>query len=392
MTVLQDSLAARWDAHKLVIKKNSAISLQELFVAKDAQILYVASGTGVPAGSDLLPFFKKLAAQSIAIREEQVISTTIASNQIVEESILTVVHEEPIDWLLPNVKPTNRRIVVPTVTIAGFNSEGLIESKRVYWDQASVLRQISILPDSLFCRANSSETKLPILGVQIQDRVLEAQKYASTAATDVSATLPIAPAREAAAVDVVAEGLARVARPSQASTIFSSDPAPAVRTSISIDPRRFQSQVTFGGPEAPESLPTVPATTNSKLQDPSFNLPRARPSSRVLGVPGGPTSGIFSPDSEAAPAHPVGRRDPNALSLDAAPAVAPRVNRSRYTGRTNQSQFTFGDDSTPVAAEPAHQPAHGNFRDRNAQTSQANTRPSSRIMAAPGGASSIHFG
>ena len=39
---------------------------------------------------------------------------------------------------------------------------GKIVSKRFYWDQATVLRQVNVLPTSLFCRANNSEVKLPI--------------------------------------------------------------------------------------------------------------------------------------------------------------------------------------------------------------------------------------
>ena len=48
-----------------------------------------------------------------------------------------------------------------------FNQDAKIISKRVYWDQASVLRQIGVLPKSLYCRSNSSEVVLPIVGAEI---------------------------------------------------------------------------------------------------------------------------------------------------------------------------------------------------------------------------------
>lgn len=38
-----------------------------------------------------------------------------------------------------------------------------------YWDQASVLKQLGVLPSSLYCKANSSEMTLPVVGVTIAD-------------------------------------------------------------------------------------------------------------------------------------------------------------------------------------------------------------------------------
>jgi hypothetical protein len=73
-------------------------------------------------------------------------------------------HNETISWLLPGVKATKKEITVALVTITCFSLDGKIESKRVYWDQASVLRQAGVLPKSLYCRSNTSEVTLPICG------------------------------------------------------------------------------------------------------------------------------------------------------------------------------------------------------------------------------------
>ena len=42
------------------------------------------------------------------------------------------------------------------------DGEGKVVSKRFYWDQATVLKQANVLPNSLFCRSNNSEVVLPV--------------------------------------------------------------------------------------------------------------------------------------------------------------------------------------------------------------------------------------
>lgn len=63
--------------------------------------------------------------------------------------------------MLPGIKPTNRRVEVPLVAIVGFR-EGKVAFERVYWDQASVLKQVGVLSDN----------KLPVYGAETARKVL----------------------------------------------------------------------------------------------------------------------------------------------------------------------------------------------------------------------------
>ena len=74
----------------------------------------------------------------------ELISRTIGHDQIVDEMIFKCTHTVAMDWYLPGVAPTGRRIEVPTVAIVRFR-DGAIESEHIYWDQASVLVQIGLL-------------------------------------------------------------------------------------------------------------------------------------------------------------------------------------------------------------------------------------------------------
>ena len=48
--------------------------------------------------------------------------------------------------MLPGVAPTNRYVEVPFVAIVRFRN-GRLAHEHIYWDQASVLKQIGLLKD-----------------------------------------------------------------------------------------------------------------------------------------------------------------------------------------------------------------------------------------------------
>lgn len=89
------------------------------------------------------------------------VSRTVGENQLVDEMIFSFTHTQEIPWMLPGVRPTNRHVEVPLVAIVGFR-EGKLASERIYWDQASVLKQIGLLTDD----------SLPVAGAETAKKVL----------------------------------------------------------------------------------------------------------------------------------------------------------------------------------------------------------------------------
>src|SRR5688572_6999252 len=60
------------------------------------------------------------------------------NERVVDELIYAFTHSLEMDWLLPGVPPTGKRVEVPMVVVVQF-AEGKIASEHIYWDQASVL-------------------------------------------------------------------------------------------------------------------------------------------------------------------------------------------------------------------------------------------------------------
>ena len=91
------------------------------------------------------------------------ISRTIGETQIVDEMIFEFTHTVPMDWMLPGIAPTGKRVEVALVAIIGFR-KGKVSHEHIYWDQASVLVQLGLLDAS----------RLPVAGRESAAKVRDA--------------------------------------------------------------------------------------------------------------------------------------------------------------------------------------------------------------------------
>jgi carboxymethylenebutenolidase len=76
--------------------------------------------------------------------EMMAINRVIGEGQLVDELRLSFTHTKPMPWFLPNIAPTQRKIVIDVVVVAQFRGDKLA-CERIYWDHASVLRQVGLL-------------------------------------------------------------------------------------------------------------------------------------------------------------------------------------------------------------------------------------------------------
>lgn len=90
------------------------------------------------------------------------ISRTVGEHQLVDEMIFSFTHTQEMPWMLPGIPPTNRRVEVPLVAIVGFR-DGKLAHERIYWDQASVLKQIGLI----------SDPNLPVFAAETASKVME---------------------------------------------------------------------------------------------------------------------------------------------------------------------------------------------------------------------------
>ena len=74
------------------------------------------------------------------------INRVVGAGQLVDELHLTFTHSKPMQWFLPNVPPTHKKIAVDVVVVVQFRGDKLA-CERIYWDHAAVLRQVGLLQE-----------------------------------------------------------------------------------------------------------------------------------------------------------------------------------------------------------------------------------------------------
>ncbi|KAJ3218446.1 hypothetical protein HDU67_005542 [Dinochytrium kinnereticum] len=341
MTYQETHTTNSWEDYKSAIAACNPSKAALCFSEASPMVVCVPTGGGSDGSVlSLNAFLKTLTSQQQDMHlDREILTQVTTTSTLVEESIVTLVHESSLSWLLPEVKPTRKRITFPLVSIVEFDAVGKIRSLRLHWDQATVLRQISVLPNSLYCKSNSSETTLPVLGPKVVDRVraslgsvetIDASRRESVASESVPMSARPRPGQTNdmsnilsgnAQADAVRPSSRVLQRPGgQVNDIFSTEPAP-VRTSIPIDPRRFVQQVNlFEETPLPSQKPSAPAS--------------------VVGSDDGTVAAGTASDGGAAGAHGRGRRF--------------------YPGR-DASTLSFGDSgedvrtttTTPPLASPA---------------------------------------
>ncbi len=92
----------------------------------------------------------------------ELISRTVGENQLVDEVMISFTHDCDMPAILPGVKPTGRKVVIPFVVVVGFDG-GKVAFERIYWDQASLLIQLGLLDG----------TGLPVAGSEEAARLLD---------------------------------------------------------------------------------------------------------------------------------------------------------------------------------------------------------------------------
>ncbi|KAJ7265855.1 hypothetical protein B0H12DRAFT_173017 [Mycena haematopus] len=93
----------------------------------------------------------------------QSLSRTVGSDRVVDEFIFHATHDKQIDWLLPGVPPTGKKIAIPMLGVINIRGDRLYH-EHIWWDQGTALMQVGIIPTHV--PLDSRMLRLPIAGVE----------------------------------------------------------------------------------------------------------------------------------------------------------------------------------------------------------------------------------
>jgi carboxymethylenebutenolidase len=156
-------MIAKWDEHISFEFSTRDVSSTIATMVEDAYVNHVPVMTGGYGHDALRRFYAEdFISLMPADTSIKLISRTLGQDQLVDEMIFSFTHTEEMPWMLPGVAPTHRHVDIPLVVVVGFR-EGKLAHERIYWDQASVLKQIGLLTDS----------SLPVFGAETAQKLLD---------------------------------------------------------------------------------------------------------------------------------------------------------------------------------------------------------------------------
>jgi carboxymethylenebutenolidase len=156
-------LAALWEAHcRHEFETRDVDATMATMVARP-YVNHIPTMTGGVGQAELKRFYKYHFIGSnppdMALKP---VSRTIGENQLVDEVVVSFTHSSEIDWLLPGIAPTGKRVEIPLVAVVRFEGDK-VAHEHIYWDQASVLVQVGLLDPK----------RLPVAGIETARKVAD---------------------------------------------------------------------------------------------------------------------------------------------------------------------------------------------------------------------------
>jgi carboxymethylenebutenolidase len=138
------SLEKVWAAHLAAEFGTKDVEATLETMVDDAYVNHVPVNTGGRGKDELRRFYRDIFIPSWPEDLQMTqIGRVIGDSGLVDELRLAFTHTRRMDWFLPGVEPTNARIEIDIVVVVEFRGDKL-SSERIYWDHATVLRQVGM--------------------------------------------------------------------------------------------------------------------------------------------------------------------------------------------------------------------------------------------------------
>jgi carboxymethylenebutenolidase len=157
----EETLSGAWDQH--LASEFAARSADQALATMSAEpyVNVVPLMIGARGRAEPHDFYANHFLSQIPPDLEMVtVSRTIGQGRVVDELVGRFTHSIVMDWILPGIPPTGRRVELPFVVIVQFDADK-VAHEHLYWDQASVLVQVGLL-----------DRALPVRGGEIAAQVL----------------------------------------------------------------------------------------------------------------------------------------------------------------------------------------------------------------------------
>ena len=143
--VTPHELVKVWEEHtrREFVEKDVEATLATM--TEDTSVWIIPLNVGGRGKDGVRAFYRDVLTPTVPEDMQVVLlNRVVGERHVVDEIRFTFMHNKQMDWILPKVPATNRRIELDHVVVVEFRGDK-IAAERVYWDQATVLRQAGLL-------------------------------------------------------------------------------------------------------------------------------------------------------------------------------------------------------------------------------------------------------
>ncbi|THV05373.1 NTF2-like protein [Dendrothele bispora CBS 962.96] len=161
-------IEAIWEEHTYFEFEVRSVAKTMGTMVAEPYVNHVPTMTGGVGREALTAFYRDhFIFANPADTELQLVSRTVGSDRVIDEFIFKLTHDRTVDWLLPGVPPTGKKLEIPFIGVINVRGDRLYH-EHIWWDQATALKQAGVLPSHLPYPYPDGKQKLrlPVAGVE----------------------------------------------------------------------------------------------------------------------------------------------------------------------------------------------------------------------------------
>ncbi|RDW91815.1 carboxymethylenebutenolidase [Coleophoma crateriformis] len=184
-------LEAIWEEHTYFEFEDRSVPKTMSTMVQEPYVNHIPTITGGIGRSRLTNFYTNhFIYSNPKDTETELVSRTIGIDRVCDEFIFRCTHDSTIDWLIPGIPPTGKKLRVPCTSVVNIRGDRLYH-EHISWDQGTVLCQLGLMPEYLpYPYPLSNETgvvagklefKVPATGIETVEKMMDKNSVPSNA-------------------------------------------------------------------------------------------------------------------------------------------------------------------------------------------------------------------
>ena len=162
LTTDEQKLAGVWDEHLRAEFQARSVKETLATMVANPRLHLAPVMLGANGKEEVSEFYRRFMSQIPSDTEIVPVSRTVGQGRVVEEIIFRFTHDVRMDWMVPGIPPTGKRVEIPLLIVIQFDGDKMVH-EHLYWDQASVLVQLGML----------SPARLPVVGAESARSIID---------------------------------------------------------------------------------------------------------------------------------------------------------------------------------------------------------------------------